>query len=660
MKKNSISDRIDGSICFFSHSSSLGGAERSLLDLIVILTAKGVKCSVVLPGDGPYKELCQNMGIQVKTFPLMAWWCNQDRFEEDFKQFLSTIQNNLYEIVEYIREISPTAIYTQTIVNPFGAIVAEYLNLPHFLALREYGELDHKLKFYFGFTESMKALYDTSDYVFSISKSVAKTVLKNHSLNANVKVNYSKVTLSSSCGQRDQKCMDDQVNIGVFGSINEGKNQADILKAVLILLEKGYDIQLYIVGYCEEEYCTYLTQLLSSSCYKHKIIFTGFVEKPVELMQKMDIVVSCSKSEGLGRTLIEAILLKVPIIYANSGGPQEIYVDTEHGLAYKLFDENDLVYKIIQVVRFPEETKQRIRKAYKYILEKFTDESYALPVIEALQEVNNKAPKRKENYLTTFIFSHLTIQSWMELSVPYIKLFINDGKGLSTANSIQYYVKRELESQLFLFDLSNMKIIKGLRLDLLNESCVIQIEKLLLRKQDGTEVDITQSIAINALHEINQIYYFDTNNPYISIGSNIESQLEDIECLVVQVKYLYYGNEALGECIKELKKEKEKLSISVLSKNCNDKIVFFGASSALEKVWSALQSHGIIPDYICDNDIKKHGEHFKGYTIFAPNEVFNKDERFIVLITSSYAKEIQNQLLCDYKSVNMIERMRIN
>mgnify|MGYP005852875373 CR=1 FL=1 len=69
-----------------------------------------------------------------------------------------------------------------------------------------------------------------------------------------------------------------------------------------------------------------------------------------------------------------------------------------------------------------------------------------------------------------------------------------------------------------------------------------------------------------------------------------------------------------------------------------------GASGALEKAWESLNEYGIIPDYICDNDSKKHGKRFKEYKIYSPDELFSRDENFIVFITSSYIHQIRLQL----------------
>ncbi|MBP6497337.1 MAG: hypothetical protein KA253_01550, partial [Campylobacteraceae bacterium] len=75
-----------GSICFFSHSSSLSGAERSLLDLITLLISRGVVCSVVIPGEGPLENELKRLGVLVKKVSSIAYWCNLGSEAECYEQ----------------------------------------------------------------------------------------------------------------------------------------------------------------------------------------------------------------------------------------------------------------------------------------------------------------------------------------------------------------------------------------------------------------------------------------------------------------------------------------------------------------------------------------------------------------------------------------------
>jgi hypothetical protein len=88
-----------------------------------------------------------------------------------------------------------------------------------------------------------------------------------------------------------------------------------------------------------------------------------------------------------------------------------------------------------------------------------------------------------------------------------------------------------------------------------------------------------------------------------------------------------------------LKREKNLILKSKIF-NLKINIVFFGASSALNKIWNIFLEQSIIPDYICDNDANKHGKSFNGYLISHPDDIFNKNELYLVFITSSFFNQI--------------------
>ena len=102
--------------------------------------------------------------------------------------------------------------------------------------------------------------------------------------------------------------------------------------------------------------------------------------------------------------------------------------------------------------------------------------------------------------------------------------------------------------------------------------------------------------------------------------------------------------ENFKKCINLLKKEcKEIISYKLKNKE-NSKLVFFGVSNLFQRLIYDFLRCDIYPDYICDNDIKKHGKEVESYIIHNPEILFNQDEEFIVIITSSFIDEIKSQL----------------
>ncbi len=408
------------SICFFSHSSMLGGAERSLLDLMKICVDEGIRCSIVMEGEGALKRECLKYGIEVKSTKINPWWAtiSESDFERASMDIIAFLQNELEEIVTFVKNQNATIIYTQTIVSPVGAIVAETMNLPHIWAIREYGEKDHRLKFIFGFKESMEKMFATSDYVLSVSHDVSQTVLDKNATNENVRVNYSHIAIPKEYQKQEISLFKNKrIKIGVFGSIAKGKNQKDAINASINLLENGYPIELYMVGQQNRDYFKSLSQLIADSQYKEHFIFIDFVENPYEIMSQMDIVLSCAVSEAMGRTLFEAILLKKPIIYSDKGGAVEIFEDTIHGLAYRLYDTHDLADKIITTIKKPLETKKRVETAYKYVAERFNAQNYSQPLLDAMDQIEQKSMKPKEKSITGFIMEKIQKQLYERVMV---------------------------------------------------------------------------------------------------------------------------------------------------------------------------------------------------------------------------------------------------
>lgn len=223
----------------------------------------------------------------------------------------------------------------------------------------------------------------------------------------------------------------------------------------------------------------------------------------------------------------------------------------------------------------------------------------------------------------------------------FIELYINTEVNYYK-NTVRYNISNHNESQVFIFDLSEYENIKSLRLDPLNDSCIVKIEKIILIKTDKEQIDVTSLIKTNSLKEYGQVLFFDNNDPRIELEEQIN--FSKSKTLIIEIKYYQQEKEAYKTCLEIVKKDyKEFLVEKLLNKKIN-KLVFFGASSALEKTWDTLMYNNIIPDFICDNDPAKQGKYFKGYPILSENNIFNQNTRFYVLITSSYALEIKKQL----------------
>ena len=53
----------------------------------------------------------------------------------------------------------------------------------------------------------------------------------------------------------------------------------------------------------------------------------GWMPDVAPLLRRTDVLISCSDQEAFGRSIVEAMSWRVPVVATRAGGPQEIVVD---------------------------------------------------------------------------------------------------------------------------------------------------------------------------------------------------------------------------------------------------------------------------------------------------------------------------------------------
>lgn len=171
------------SVCFFSHSSQLAEAERSLLEMISeLIRNHGVICTVVLPEDGPLKEKLAEVGASTLIINY-SWWCDSNILPDG--GLSSRLDGNFKELLEQIRErlikINPDVIITNTMVIPWGAITASLIGKPHVWFVHEFSEMG--LHFYLQVQRVLEIIQESSNIIMLTNSDTVKQIfVKNDSV----------------------------------------------------------------------------------------------------------------------------------------------------------------------------------------------------------------------------------------------------------------------------------------------------------------------------------------------------------------------------------------------------------------------------------------------------------------------------------------------
>gem|GEM_PF-3886698 len=147
-----------------------------------------------------------------------------------------------------------------------------------------------------------------------------------------------------------------------------------------------------------------------------------------------------------------------------------------------------------------------------------------------------------------------------------IQLFIDQGDGISEENSIKLPVAHNTEFQEFTFDLTDKQNIKTLRLDPLNECCVIEIESLHVKK-NADVLDLLPYVYSNAEIHHGKGYFFTTDDSQIYLSGLDESTFENAQSLVVVLRYAHIGKDALHVSVKQKNEELSTKEANIQSLN---------------------------------------------------------------------------------------------
>lgn len=162
-----------------------------------------------------------------------------------------------------------------------------------------------------------------------------------------------------------------KVRIVFLGKFIPRKRQ-DLLISALEKLPSNYELDLFgplsTSGVKKDRDALYFDGLLEQVSQKklgdRVNIQTGFVDKPYELIANYDVFAYPSHGEAFGTPIIEALMLKVPVV-ASAGEPafEEWIKDGKNGF---LFDGSaeDLAKKIKKCASLDQETQRDLRSAF--------------------------------------------------------------------------------------------------------------------------------------------------------------------------------------------------------------------------------------------------------------------------------------------------------
>ena len=381
-------------ILYLNPTSEVGGAERSLLDLLRHLDRKEYDPIVCFPSDGKLAWELGRMGIETKmiSYPAAISALSRENWNQSLPQFLLApwyLLPTLVKMTTFVRRKDIDLIVTNGIkCHLIGSMIASVTRsklIWHVRDLMEAGWLRLILCSMGRFFPNR--IITNSDAVgrFFVNGGRSETV-------------YNGVDLAQFNSERDGKRARSEFHvrkhaklIGAIGHFAPLKGYEELLGAVREVVGAGFNVTLVLVGECiyphSKSYKEKLLSLVDSTGLKERVIFTGFREDIPELLASFDLFVLPSRSEGFGRVNLEAMAMGKPVISTSVGGIPEVVLDGVTGILVPPGDSHALSRAIMRLLDDPHLRESMGREGRKRVEERFTLQGHVQRIQELYRDV---------------------------------------------------------------------------------------------------------------------------------------------------------------------------------------------------------------------------------------------------------------------------------
>lgn len=209
-------------------------------------------------------------------------------------------------------------------------------------------------------------IYKSADKVRSLN-SFMTSKLKKLGITDNVVEIYNRVNLDLFNLQKDNFKVTNTLKLISVGRFVKEKNYENL---ILFLKKTNLNFHLTLIGGGElrEKY----VDLITNNNLKENILLIDWINQDqiVELIVNSDIYIQPSISEGMPRTIIEAMALQLPIIATNVGSIKGVITNEVNGLLVDPI-EDDIIDAVIKMSNSETLRENLAKNARKDVLEKY-------------------------------------------------------------------------------------------------------------------------------------------------------------------------------------------------------------------------------------------------------------------------------------------------
>ena len=353
------SEREPIRIAFCHYTSDIcGGSDRSLFDIVTHLPRERFCPAVILRTGDPMAQEYAAAGVEVVQTRLVP----PRRALELAKQaqFFLNFWPSVFRLVRIVRTLRADVVHVNTLYNLQGAFAARIAGRPLVWHVREMGtdSLPGRVMLRFVALLATRAV--------AISNPVAETL---HACGDHLRVIPNGIDLSeyetlADAGEvRAALGLEpDAPLVTTVGRIEPWKGQHVLVEAAPKILSAHPDARVLIVGgpaVNKPDYERQLKERRRELGIADKVLFTGIRKDIPEILAASNVLVLPSVApEPFGRTIVEAMAARCPVVATKAGGPLDTVVDGETGWLVPPNNADALADKVCHVLDHPDEARE--------------------------------------------------------------------------------------------------------------------------------------------------------------------------------------------------------------------------------------------------------------------------------------------------------------
>jgi len=372
-----LSERVK--VLVLNHVGRIGGAERSLLDIVQCLDRDKFDVVAGVPGPSDLADAMRARGVVVRHIPFrrLRRGANVLRLLLYAISWVRIVAKLLFLIrgegIGIVHANSSTA----QIYGGMAARLSGRTSIWHSRDLTDPAFL-------------IRVLCRLSHMTIAISKSVNNRLLEAVDRKMADKIvtiwNGIDVCHLAATGQdveavrRKLGLSPDDRLVGMFAQLVPWKEHVLFLKAAeLVLQETGQCVFLIVGADTFEDWPQYVLELKSRSvkgALKDRVVFTGFRSDVAEIMKAVDVVVHPASREPFGRVVAEAMAVGTAVVAIDACGPAELVRNGLDGLLVAAGNAGELATAVVRILD-DKELSVRLRscaqqRAAEFNLTRFT------------------------------------------------------------------------------------------------------------------------------------------------------------------------------------------------------------------------------------------------------------------------------------------------